>query len=223
MLHNRQFCNISITFFICLYAAYQFCNKICYILNISCNIFNVMTSKDDALSDTEFETLLDGCDIKDSRERVIILLAGELGLREGEIAALQSSWLNFQRGHIIIPSKTDQGWTPKRPDSARTIPALKISPRAWEAVRTYFTAHTSLDMTRMTVYRIVQKVVSRTDLKKRVYPHSLRATAATKLAYKVHNPLILCDIFGWKQLSMAEYYIRRAGGRTETELDKIIQ
>jgi len=74
----------------------------------------------------------------------------------------------------------------------------------------------------MTVYRIVQKVVSRTDLKKRIYPHSLRATAATKLDYKVHNPLILCDIFGWKQMSMAEYYIRRAGERTETELDKII-
>lgn len=72
------------------------------------------------------------------------------------------------------------------------------------------------------MYRIVQKVVSRTNQKKRVYPHSLRATAATILAYNVHNPLILCDIFGWKQLSMAEYYIRRAGGRTETELDKII-
>ena len=182
-----------------------------------------MSSKDDALSDSEFETLLDKCDTNDPREKVIILLAGELGLREGEIAALQSSWLNFQRGHIIIPSKTDQGWTPKRPDSARTIPALKISPRAWEAIRTFFTAHSSLDMTRMTVYRIVQKVVARTDLKTRVYPHSLRATAATRLAYKVHNPLILCDIFGWKQLSMAEYYIRRAGGRTEAELDKIMQ
>ncbi len=180
-----------------------------------------MTSKDDALTDAEFELLLSKCATSDPRERLIILLAGELGLREGEIAALQSSWLNFQRGHIIIPSKTEQGWTPKRPDSARTIPAFKMSPRAWEAVRTYFTAHAALDITRMTVYRIVQRVVSRTDLRKRIYPHSLRATAATKLAYKVHNPLILCDIFGWKQLSMAEYYVRRAGGRTEMELDKI--
>ena len=135
---------------------------------------------------------------------------------------MQCSWINFQKGHIIIPSKSDQGWTPKRPDSARTIPALKMSSRAWEAVRMYYTAHSTLDITRMTVYRIVQKVASRAQLKKRVYPHSLRATAATKLAYKVHNPLILCDIFGWKQLKMAEYYIRRAGGRAELELDKII-
>ncbi len=181
-----------------------------------------MTSKDDALTEQEFDTLLSACNPNDPRELVIILLAGELGLREGEIAALQSSWINFQRGHIVIPSKTDQGWTPKRPDSARTIPALKMSPRAWEAIRTYFTAHRTLDMTRMTVYRIVQKVAIRSLLRKKVYPHSLRATAATKLAYKVYNPLILCDIFGWKQLAMAEFYIRRAGGRAESELDKII-
>lgn len=179
-----------------------------------------MTSKDDALTEQEFDILLAKCDSNDPREQVIILLAGELGLREGEIATMQSSWINFQRGHIIIPSKSEQGWTPKRPDSARTIPVLKLSQRAWEAVRAYFTAHPSLNMTRMTVYRIVQRVASRTDLKKRIYPHALRATAATKLAYRIHNPVILCDIFGWKQLSMAEVYIRRAGGRTELELER---
>jgi hypothetical protein len=37
-----------------------------------------------------------------------------------------------------------------------------------------------------------------------------------------HNPLILCDIFRWKQLKMAEYCIRRAGGRAELELEKIL-
>ncbi len=77
-------------------------------------------------------------------------------------------------------------------------------------------------MTRMTVYRIVVKVAARTDLRKRIYPHALRATAATRLAYRVHNPIVLCDIFGWKQLKMAERYIRRAGGRTELELDRPI-
>jgi integrase len=181
-----------------------------------------MAPKDDALTDQEYDQLLAACDPEDPRETVIILLAGELGLREGEISAMRSTWINFQRGHIVIPSKSELGWTPKRPDSARTIPALKISPRSWEAVRNYFTAHPSLDITRMTVYRIVVKVAARTSLKQRVYPHALRATAATKLAYKVHNPVVLCDVFGWKQLKMAEHYIRRAGGRTELELERIL-
>ncbi|MEI6795357.1 MAG: site-specific integrase [Methanomassiliicoccales archaeon] len=179
-----------------------------------------MSCKDDALTDQELDILISACNINDPREKVIILLAGDLGLREGEIAALQSTWINFQRGHIIIPSKSEQGWTPKRADSARTIPALKISSRAWEAARDFFTAHPSLDMTRMTVYRIVVRVAERSGLKKKVYPHCLRATAATKLAYRVHNPIVLCDIFGWKQLKMAEVYIRRAGGRTEAELER---
>jgi len=74
----------------------------------------------------------------------------------------------------------------------------------------------------MTVYRIVQKVASRSGLKRKVYPHSLRATAATRVAYKITNPVILCDLFGWKQLKMAEYYIRRAWGRAEFELSLLL-
>ena len=181
-----------------------------------------MSCKDDALTEQELEILIRACNPNDPREKVIILLAGELGLREGEIAALQSTWINFQKGHIIIPSRSEQGWTPKREDSARTIPARSLSSRAWEAVRDFFTAHPSLDMIRMTVYRIVVKVAERSELKKKIYPHCLRATAATKLAYRIHNPIVLCDIFGWKQLKMAENYIRRAGGRTELELDRLL-
>jgi len=48
-----------------------------------------MASKDDAPTDHEFDLLLAQCNPDDPRERVIILLAGEIGLREGEIAALQ--------------------------------------------------------------------------------------------------------------------------------------
>ena len=75
--------------------------------------------------DTEFDSLLKATNPNDPREALIFLLAGDLGLREEEISALRSTWINFQRGHIIIPSKSEQGWTPKRPDSARTIPRLK--------------------------------------------------------------------------------------------------
>jgi integrase len=196
-----------------------------YIVEIRCNnniIMGSRRSKDDALIESELEILLNSCNPNDPRERLIILVAGNLGLREGEISAMRSSWINFQRGHIIIPSESGQGWTPKRPDSSRTIPALSMSQRAWEAARNYFTAHPSLDITRMTVYRIVVKVAELSGLKKAVYPHSLRATAATRLAYKVHNHIILCDIFGWKQLSVGKYYIKRSGGRAEIEIERAL-
>ena len=179
-----------------------------------------MGSRDDALDEEQLEQLLQACDPDDPRERLIILLAGELGMREGEIAHLDRAWINFQKGQIIIPSRTAAGWTPKTKWSARTIPALKWSKRAWEATRAYFTAHDRMDVHRTTVYRIVDRVAQRAKLHCRVYPHSLRATAATRTAYRIKNPQVLCDLFGWGQLAIAQYYVRRAGGLAEDELER---
>jgi integrase len=178
-----------------------------------------MGSRDDALDEQEFEKLLDACDSAEPKERLIILLAGELGMREGEIAHLKRSWINFQKGHIVIPSKEGE-WNPKTRWGARTLPASKMSSRAWDAVRSYFTTYEALDVHRVTVYRIVVRVASRSDLSTKVYPHSLRATAATRVAYRIKNPQVLCDLFGWGQLSIAQYYIRRAGGLAEEELER---
>jgi len=141
-------------------------------------------------------------------ELLILLLAGDLGMREGEIAHMQRPWLNFQKGHIVIPSKDKGGWIPKTKLGARTIPALKISRRAWDAVRAFFTTYVRLGIHRVTVYRIVQRVAERSEVEAKLYPHALRATAATRLAYRIKNPQILCDLFGWGQLKIAHYYIR---------------
>jgi len=178
-----------------------------------------MGSRDDALDDREFEQLLQACDPKRPRERLVILLAGDLGMREGEIALVRRSWINFQRGQVVIPSK-DVNWTPRTKWGARTIPAMKMSGRAWDAIKAYFATYEGIDAHRVTIYRTVDRVASRAGLTKRVYPHSLRATAATRVAYRIKNPQVLCDIFGWGQLAIAQYYIRRAGGMAEEELER---
>jgi len=178
-----------------------------------------MGSRDDALDEQEFEQLLEACDPKKPRECLVILLAGDLGMREGEIAHMRRSWTNFQRGQVVIPSK-DGEWSPKTRWGARTIPALKMSGRAWDVIKAYFTTYEGLDVHRVTVYRIVNRVASRSKLTAKVYPHSLRATAATRIAYRIKNPQVLCDIFGWGQLAIAQYYIRRAGDMAEEELER---
>lgn len=178
-----------------------------------------MGSRDDALDDHEFEQLLEACDVKKPRERLVILLAGDLGMREGEIAHMHRSWVNFQRGHVVIPSK-DEDWTPKTKWGARTIPAMKMSGRAWDSIKAYFTTYEGMDAHRVTIYRTVDRVASKAGLTKRVYLHSLRATAATRVACRIKNPQVLCDIFGWGQLAIAQYYIRRSGGLAEEELER---
>ncbi len=89
-----------------------------------------------------------------------------------------------------------------------------------DLVKVYFMTYQKLGVHRITVYRIVQRVAERSALEERVYPHALRATAATRLAYRIKNPQVLCDLFGWGQLKIAQYYIRRAGGLAEEELEK---
>jgi hypothetical protein len=68
----------------------------------------------------------------------------------------------------------------------------------------------------------VERVAERSGIEVKVYPHALRATAATRLAYKIKNPQVLCDIFGWGELKIAQYYIRRAGGLAEEELERAL-
>lgn len=64
-------------------------------------------SHEDVLNDREFELLLDACgELPDPRGfagRFICLLGGRLGLRAGEIAHFNSSWLDWNRKLIRIP------------------------------------------------------------------------------------------------------------------------
>jgi integrase len=64
-------------------------------------------SKADALSEREFELLLDGARSlgDDSVQAVAAVLAcGRLGLRSGELGHLDASWIDWQRSQIEIPS-----------------------------------------------------------------------------------------------------------------------
>ena len=100
--------------------------------------------RDDALGEEQYEQLLQAADPKRPEELLILLLAGELGMREDEIAHLQRSWLNYQKGQIIIPSISKDGWTPKTRWGARTISALTVSKRSWDAIKGYFTIYEKL-------------------------------------------------------------------------------
>lgn len=56
------------------------------------------------------------------------------------------------------------------------------------------------------------------EINRRIYPHALRATAASQHAYEGLNIPSLKVMFGWKKLSTAEKYIRVSGGRTKRAL-----
>lgn len=68
-------------------------------------------SKEDALTDRQFELLLEATYDMGSYQgleaRFIILAAGRLGLRAGEITHMRESWLDRRRNMIVVPPHQD--------------------------------------------------------------------------------------------------------------------
>lgn len=66
-------------------------------------------SKEDSLTDREFELLLEAAhdldgDYFELETKFIILVAGRLGLRAGEIVHMHESWIDWRRRMIVIPA-----------------------------------------------------------------------------------------------------------------------
>lgn len=171
-------------------------------------------SRDDILTRDEMAALDNAA--TDPLDRVILFSLASYGMRADELASMRSDWLDFHKGLIRIP-ETDRvtKWQPKSAAGARTIPALDMSAAGWDAIRRYMTAHEAIDISRQTIYRRIVKLSRSAGIERRIYPHALRATAATEAAYKINNPAVLCDIFGWSDLKTAQIYIKRAGGRAQ--------
>ena len=68
----------------------------------------VRHSKENALSPMQFESLVEQTyQLKkfwDVESRLILFLAGRLGMRRGEIAHLRESWIDWRQERIVIPS-----------------------------------------------------------------------------------------------------------------------
>lgn len=71
----------------------------------------VTHSKDRAIDDFQFELLLDASygleSMQDLETRFVLLVAGRLGLRRGEIAHMRESWVDWRQRRIDIPEYVD--------------------------------------------------------------------------------------------------------------------
>jgi len=72
---------------------------------------SIRHSKDDALTDREFELLLEGAGHLDepyaSEAQFTVLVLGRLGLRRGELTHMRETWLNWREDMIEIPLQQD--------------------------------------------------------------------------------------------------------------------
>lgn len=190
--------------------------------------------------------------------RFVVLVAGRLGMRAGEIAHMKESWVDWRRSLINIPrhqpcddgrngglcgyctrkarQKTNHGdeptmadakatmWSPKTKAAAREIP-LDAAPRAEIVIEQFFDRFGEWPHTRQSINRRVDRAAKAADGvdSESVYPHALRATAASRFSANGLDVFALKSVMGWSCLSTAQCYIASSGERTARAIRNTMQ
>lgn len=247
-------------------------------------------SRDDALSARQYERLLQGArDLPSPQSfeaRLVILLAGRLGMRGGEIAHLHTDWVDMDRRLIEIPDHEpcqkgknggvcgycreqarghldshnlshDQAreqvsaefgdvdlddeqldelaeermeehnktmdealamrWNPKTENGARSIP-FDFDTRTLLVVEEFVDRYQVFPKARVAINRRVTEAAAAAGIDDRVYPHALRATAASSMALRDVSAHSLMGIMGWGDLETARVYIRASDETAAKEI-----
>lgn len=221
-------------------------------------------TKEDALSEREFELLLEGTyemrDYYGFQARFIILVGGRLGLRRGEIGHMRESWIDWRRNMIQIPRREpcqkgrDGGvcgycrslaeqrvehaeddeagitmeqalaetWRPKTEAAIREVP-FDHDARAQLVIERFFDEYDAYPASCQSINRRVKKAAEHADElePEYVYPHCLRATAATMLAAKGIDLLPFKSMLGWSQIGTAQCYVSESGENTQRALHSL--
>lgn len=154
------------------------------------------------------------------REKLYCRLMARWGLRAGEVAHVCPEWVSYQRGELRIPLMCrcatcvahGSPWRPKNEASARTIP-LHIHTETWEALRVFLTHYSTAgeaQVTRQGVWGLVKRLADRAGVQHRLFPHALRATAATQMADMGLSAEQLARALGWATARHTQPYIRLA-------------
>ncbi len=159
------------------------------------------------------------------RDKLIVRLLADTGLRLGELLALRADSIRVEGGkHVLkIPGRERAGrgsaWVGGKGDRERLVP---LSPSLARRLRRYADrgrpdatsdrlfltlrrgrATGQLDaLTESAVEQMVRSLGETAGVKKRVYPHLLRHSFATEYLRRGGNPILLQQILGHSSLAM---------------------
>jgi len=100
----------------------------------------------------------------------------------------------------------DKWWQPKTEAAVRSIP-YDFNTRLQLCVERFFKKYDSFPISKASLNRRVQKAAEESTLQKRIYPHALRATAATTHASRDVSPYALMSVMGWRDMDTARKYV----------------
>jgi len=192
---------------------------------IRTTVRNNQLPRDSLLSEEDIEKLLRACD--NPRDRAIILVLAESGMRAGELLSLKIGHVRFDQYGAIVTVKGKTGDRAVR--LIASAPALSLwlenHPRRNDPqAPLWVNIGTKLKGTAMT-YNGLQSLTwwlgKRANIGKRVHPHAFRHTAATRLA-RLLTEAEMKQYLGWVQSSkMAGIYVHLASRDVDKTLLRI--
>lgn len=121
---------------------------------------------------------------------------------------------------VTLEDAIEGRWSPKTRHSVRTVP-FGFDDRIVELMEEWFFHAEGWPRSRCSINRRVDRVAEEAGVgADSLYPHALRATAATYHAYQGVPVAALQSLFGWSQLSTAQKYVRLTGGATRQALEQ---
>lgn len=128
--------------------------------------------------------------------------------------------VDYADGDLDLATAAADRWRPKTPAAAREI-YVGWDPRTMVALERFADRYDAWPLSSQGVARRVQWAAEAAAGLEAddVYPHALRATAATELAGRGLESHALLQYFGWSQLSTAQVYLGRSAGNTARQLD----
>jgi integrase/recombinase XerD len=163
--------------------------------------------RDSALTSTQVEALLDACsgDEYAIRDRAIIMVFVDTGIRSGEMASLLRSNLHFNgdgTGHLCVYGSKTRQWR-FVPIGNRTVASLgEYLERRRDDNDALWMGRYGTPLAREGIYRIITKRGGQAGVD--VYPHLFRKTFATMWLDNGGDPERLRVIAGWTAESMAK-------------------
>lgn len=120
---------------------------------------------------------------------------------------------------MSIEEAVRQRWRAKTDAAARSVP-FDFDPRVGIALERFFDLVDHVTLSKSAANRRLDMCVEHVPelASANIYPHALRATAASYHASRGLDAISLQSLMGWSDLSTAHRYVRRSGDRTRKAL-----
>jgi len=145
------------------------------------------------------------------RDKVIVRILGDTGMRVGEVCKLTlNATTRQERGPLLrVNGKGgDQRLVPIRPELARRIERYQRSRPKATSDQLFLSRRCMRGeyqpITSSAVRQMLRNVMHRAGVNKRVYPHLFRHSFATEALRRGMNPVVLAKILGHRSLQMID-------------------